>query len=154
MTLEVHGLEPIVSDLAAMSRRTHQLRPLLSRIAVVAEQGARANLQSSGRRNAAGWPPLHPMTIAIRRSYGDTRLAPLLRDGSLLDSIRAAPSGEGVEVIAAHEAAALVQEGGRAPGPGGRGTVVIPARPFLVPAVPDLDQMANAGARFVVEGAR
>ena len=70
------------------------------------------------------WAPLADSTIADRIAKGYTPFDPLLRDGTLRDSIEIKSSG-GEAVVGSASDIALYQE---------QGTKTIPPRPFLGPA--------------------
>lgn len=139
-------------QLALLSERTGNLRPVFSVIGEILKTSIVKNFEVGGRYSAPGswrggtnrWQPLSPKTIARK---GHNR--PLIGEGHLMNSINYQAANDGVAIGTNLVYAAIQNFGGMA----GRGLKVkIPARPYMVVQDEDLTEIKAVINDFLMEG--
>lgn len=157
ITLQLEGAEPLERELRELDARlSRPLAPLLDVLGQQVASWAQERIRTSGadlRGTALAWPPLDPVTRAIRRRHGHDGKPDLVRGGQLLHDIRPLAQGpDYVDTGATLAYAADVQFGGTVSRGGRRRQV--PARPFVAVTDPQADDLAEmVGAYFAGEEA-
>jgi phage gpG-like protein len=137
--LSIEGAEEAVRDLEKIAERIDRpLRPLLE---ILGAEAATTFQRNIAERKVV-IPELHPVTEAIRRYYGHSAKAPLVRGGDLVRSISTLAYGDDfVDIGSALGFAKTLHDGGTVTDKRGR-THTVPPFQFLNPTEELADDIA------------